>query len=138
MEAVSYIKLTLDNSTIGTISFVEMNNYLNKLGWEGSVKKFYAQKFYQEMILKYFDGWDEVKHDVFIKTCFLENKLNDYEEIRYFKDARYKLSIKGTNSIEIISFKPETLDNFISDCERVGIELFWKENININKKRASK
>jgi len=126
MKAVSYLKLTEENSTTGTTTYKGMSNYLKRQGWEGSVEKFYNQKFEQEMITRYFDEWIYEWNNVF---TYNNNEPSQEDIVVFFELKKYKLRNSKNNSSWQSHFMPQTLDNFISDCESEGIELYWVKNI---------
>lgn len=110
MKVLSY----LEYSNKGGI--VDVALQIEKLGWDGGVTDFFAQQFKPEMITELFEGWIINRLEQFAN---LDYKINIYDR---------KKQIEYNNGNYIYYFaKPRTLDDFINDCERAGIELQWKE-----------
>ncbi|MCX6154445.1 MAG: hypothetical protein NT007_09810 [Candidatus Kapabacteria bacterium] len=93
-----------------TASYDE-NNFLS------NANEFYSQPFKPEMITELFEGWKEVSVKNDINTVFKDDK----DEICFWQDEKYY------NIRFLAVTNPETLDDFIRDCQRAGIELIWKE-----------
>jgi hypothetical protein len=79
-----------------------------------------------------FRGWQINETDGFNYSMILEKSNNDgYGDLLhigyYIEDNAYSLH-NGTDSVEFPS-KPITLDDFICDCKRAGISLFWTDNV---------
>jgi len=74
-------------------------------------------------VTEMFDGWK--RDSVGVETC-----RNGMAELRFyhhhedFNHQRYTVSNFGHTYIHTIV--PKTLDDFRNDCERAGIELFWR------------
>jgi len=109
MKAVSYLKLENMN---------EMFYFLKNLGWKLGIKDFYNQKFQPGMILKYFEAWADWEIDTYFSKYIAPSQEDRVPDGQFLSN-------------------PITLDNFILDCERVGIDLYWKENIDIKKKEKN-
>jgi len=98
--------------------------------------KFFNQPFKPEMITEYFDGWSREKPSMVDYYTVKGNVRSRI--ILWLQNRRYTL-IKELienypaypqgviNKIEFM--QPETLNDFIGDCIRVGIELNWKPEI---------
>jgi hypothetical protein len=94
--------------------------------FDGYVNKFYFQLFTHELITKYFEGWQNNKNwygsginDIYFYPQEESGKINSSYEISLTKRGQ---------AITILEFwQPRTLDDFINDCQRAGIELKWKE-----------
>lgn len=99
-------------------------------------------KFEPKEVRKYFKGWEidtysdqEVKDAVIYTTIIKRSYINSSgkllsDEIGFVYSDKY-------SEYDIILFKdcdesfimPTNLDQFISDCQRVGIELEWTDEI---------
>ena len=84
---------------------------------------FYNQPFDSAMIEKYFKGWECVLND----TEFQTTQFSQYVNILIEED----LIINHTEKLFCIEdwelMLPLTLNHFISDCKRAGINLEWRE-----------
>ncbi len=70
----------------------------------------------------FFDGWfvKDMKH-----SKVLYNQDKTITIVFEFKD--YKITIdKKEYCFPVL---PETIDDFINDCKRIGLKLFWKQEI---------
>lgn len=83
------------------------------------VHDFYSQPFKPEMIVECFEGW-RMEVDV----CYRHDKAD--VSIVVFP---YHLWMRVGMNTPIETHNPSTLDQFISDCQRAGIELVWKADI---------
>ena len=77
--------------------------------------KVYNQPFVAEDIPKLFVGW---KEHVYFQTRF---NLREGVYVEGFEKVTY---YSGVCEFEVVT--PKTLGDFISDCHRAGIKLFWK------------
>ena len=86
-----------------------------------STESFYAQPFKPELITELFDNWEIKDGYNYIEYknsgAILRIWHNEPNEIIIFK--KKVLSGKSTFTIR-------TLDDFICDCQRAGIELIWR------------
>jgi hypothetical protein len=103
-----------------------------------TVSNFYSQTFKPELITELFEGWElketnyktfnlylEIQKDVSYWWAIIRNnKSENCYEIRRIYLASERFFLKG--------IYPQTLDHFITDCQRAGIELTWKPEV-INK-----
>ena len=107
------------------------------------VADFYSQPFKPEMIAELFEGWASDGYQRYINTddtddkhfefmiCFEEN-CPDYYDLRINGEVLIQKEFDNWQKIpsEILQHvRPTTLDHFISDCERAGIELTFKSEI---------
>ena len=90
-------------------------------------EKIVSQPFRPEMILELFEDFN------FGKTAFglYFSKTQDSTKvwIKFYleiNNGKYTMS-KGETVCQLI--KPQTLNDFISDCNRAGIELEWKKGV---------
>lgn len=97
------------------------------------VMDFYSQPFKPELITELFEGFYPTSdEDVFCINFETSNpafKGNAYNKVELFKGSHYEISNVFAKLMRVDY--PETLDNFISDCSRFGIELtFNQETVN--------
>ena len=79
---------------------------------------FYNQPFDTAMIEKYFKGWRKTS-----LYGILENELGEIQVKKTKKKIYYRVY-----KLSLFEFSlPETLNHFISDCKRAGIDLEWSE-----------
>lgn len=84
------------------------------------VAEFYAQPFTPDLIPKLFKGWEVMGvHAIEI--------LGPNEEVMDFYAKQGGLLIIQCDDLSTARSKPRNLDDFISDCTRAGIKLFWRE-----------
>lgn len=101
------------------------------------VSDFYLQFFVSSDIAELFEGWDK-------KETKLEYSLPK-EKFIYYSNGGVTINLWNIDGDEqpfidrdvwnyngIIFIPPKTLNDFISDCQRAGIELTWKPEI-VNK-----
>lgn len=82
---------------------------------------FYAQPFKPELITKYFKGWTEKGDGRYVNGCWtISLRCRNMLIIRRSKKGKEMWA----------ALLPETLNDFIRDCERVGIKLEAEENAN--------
>ena len=81
---------------------------------------FYNQPFDTAMIEKYFKGWVKTKDLSFIV-------MNGNNRILIGKKAIYEDQGRDVFADNYLFPKPRTLNHFISDCKRAGIDLEWSE-----------
>lgn len=113
MKVLSY----LEYSSKGGI--VDIALQIEKLGWDGGVTDFFAQQFKPELVYKYFDiDTDETIESQFFDNIYLLDFAGHTVEIGA-DSCFYYLNNLATPM-------PRTLDDFINDCQRAGIELQWK------------
>jgi hypothetical protein len=96
---------------------------LKRLVEYNELKTFYTQEFKTDMITEYFKGWKQVKTgrtDIDFKYESIHNYII-FEKLRYWLGSTFK------NYFETSFLIPQTLQQFISDCNRANIELWWKE-----------
>ena len=85
-----------------------------------NIKDFYNQPFDTAMIEKYFKGWVKTKDLSFIV-------MNGNNRILIGKKAIYEDQGMDVFAENYLFPKPRTLNHFISDCIRAGINLEWRE-----------
>ncbi len=92
--------------------------------------QFYSTPFKPEMITEYFEGWEKYFEDDYKNRAriFLTNGVDG---ITYDRDfyllGKNGLAVNEWEMGDYIRFA--TLNDFISDCERAGIELTFKKEI---------
>ncbi len=134
MRALSFIEfVNLDNGTaecspelkasymvgVGLIPR-NMVKGLSELSLIFLYKDHVNQPFTPELITKYFKGWEELSNGYYVAKYELKNY--DVTLNRRDKSCCYE---KG---LDTYWFKfPRTLDDFITDCQRAGIELEWRD-----------
>ena len=83
---------------------------------ELSLRDFYSQKFTPELITKYFEfHLDSYQDNVF--------HSNDNKHFMIFYSDYYVIDRMDRFCYDF----PRTLDDFINDCQRADIKLYWKE-----------
>ncbi len=102
-------------------------NMIVKLGFTSDYL-FYSQPFKPEMITELFEGWGfQHIHTIGgIKISGKRYRNLGYEIEVTFYDAQYYDIAQGVDDITDFIY-PRTLDDFINDCARAGIELEWKK-----------
>jgi len=91
----------------------------------GNSTNFYSQPFKPEMIVELFEGWQEQEDYNYINKdefgyCLIQCS-DDESRWNYIKQR--KTFATEYNGLYI----PRTLDDFINDCQRAGIELIWRQ-----------
>lgn len=79
-----------------------------------NLRDFYYHEFKPDMIVEYFEGWD--KYSISYNDSLMNNIWLCVDKKHYYIN-RERL------------FLPQTLDQFITDCQRACIDLVWKESI---------
>ena len=111
-----------------------------------SISNFYSQPFKPDMITEFFDGWeygvvrdktDEHGNYAIMEInqkfgdtdiCFhFDSNSTNLMTVFYNTDLKNRTDIKDWDEEEF--YYPKTLNDFISDCNRAGIELVWREEI---------
>lgn len=97
------------------------------------VAQFFAQPFNPEMIVELFEGWEEGL-DNYVISKYYDPEEGHFAKYRYiieidfpykiYKVYEYKQELK--EELVYFSKPPRTLDEFIIDCQRAGIELEWR------------
>jgi len=79
-----------------------------------------------------FSGWDVNELDGFNYSTLDESKEKKgcglYHIGYYISHQEYSIYGGLSDTIEF-PFKPRTLDEFICDCEKAGVSLFWTDNV---------
>ena len=123
MKVYNYLELTQRNNLKEIRLFSEKFGFSigeHKLIDLYQVGDFYSQPFKPEMITELFEGWESY----FSGTNFQDNgkhEINILPELLFYGIKKYLASDSFDHSY------PETLNDFIRDCQRAGIELTWKE-----------
>lgn len=128
MKVLSYLEMINDNDDyhFEFLKFMESKGFsiIGNQYYKG-VAKFYSQPFKPELITELFEGWvtdatDESEYP-YANYWYDSSSIISAEFGEYFDNNLYLLNQ------ELILCKPRTLDDFINDCQRAGIELTWKE-----------
>ena len=137
MKALSYlefVRMRAYNEQLEYSKFLPAKIYINTddvlICWM-DVSTFYSQPFKPELITELFEGWvcnareeDEIPYAMFVRGEGTETEYIEFGE--YYDDERYVVSDRYLNRMEYIIAKARTLDDFITDCQRAGIELKWR------------
>ena len=117
MKVLSYLELMNPVDKSGLYS--QICRHIEKI-WQGHLLHFYSQPFKFELITELFDGWE---YDEWNEIFWYEPDNNDVVA-----------SISEDNQTILYNFTyewrniiPETLDDFIRDCQRINIPLFWRQ-----------
>lgn len=110
---------------IEALSYLEFNKSLDYElpqwitdEWENHTE-FYSQPFKPELITELFEGWE--KEEANVEMYYLIE--DDYTWCEW---TGTKYEVQGTlDNIKLYSL-PRTLDDFINDCQRAGIKLYFK------------
>lgn len=78
-----------------------------------------SKKFEYDMIEKYFEGWKKISDDYYCSESGLSYEIDSFG---------YHYT-NTNNTWNQMPFPPETLHDFIRDCQRSGIELILKQDI---------
>ncbi len=126
MKVLSYLQACNEGG------FVDIALYLDKAAMSDSVTEFYSQPFKPELITELFEGWtfQYVRTISGIKTSGKRYRHLGYEiEVTFHDGSRYYDIAQGVDDIADF-FYPRTLDDFINDVTRAGIELKWRVDEN--------
>jgi hypothetical protein len=108
---INYAKPLIDDVAQATILMLEAYNTIVK------------QPFKPELILVMFEEWElsQVEDNRFVR------KIKPWVHIEFYAKytAYYMLDILG-HTDATRTFNPLTLDDFINDCKKAGIELTWR------------
>ncbi len=99
----------------------------------GMLSNFYSQPFKPELITELFKGWKESNTDEIEEHFAVWGKKGQF----YFFPTRKQMVFfhkMGSTLVDDsheyeLPYLPATLNNFISDCQRAGIELTFKPEI---------
>ena len=134
MKVLNYLQYSCSSIAVQ----VEFDKYLKRFYQDA--REFYSQPFKPELITELFEGWEYDgileenilnKDGSIIETINFRNfSTNEYnDDISIYEEKGYIL-IEGTGFII-----PITLDDFIRDCQRIGLELkgeeLWKKLMNL-------
>ena len=119
MKAYSYLQLSImqHNDQVSNGYMDEME----RISGGKAPDEFFTQQFKPELITELFEGW----------------YLEDDDKCRYYCQTNIGgvyAHVSGSGYFDIILDgrvypHPRTLDDFITDCQRSGIELEWKTNL---------
>lgn len=134
MKALTFIKfydLTPKEKRdfLGSIGKIQVNDYKTRFDYEDSEPFFIglyhniiSQPFKPEMIIELFENWELTTNHT-IGECYHYTPDKRYGYIKFRNDF-IQLYADYATTIPI----PKTLNDFISDCQRTGFELFFKVN----------
>jgi hypothetical protein len=113
MKVLSYLEVMKCPTNDGFAWIV--NNMIEDLSVM-NVEDFYSQPFKPELITELFEGWEWNGENVSSNETLIVDISwqSDYLVITFIEK-------------DIYFFFPRTLDDFITDCQRAGIELTWRE-----------
>lgn len=124
MKVLSYIELAKQADTNIDGSYVHYmipSNICNDVNLLDGVLSFYSQPFRPELITELFEGWELIKvidNYEFVFDSDKNNSINLYGEI--------EIILYGEDILLSKYWYPRTLDDFINDCQRAGIQLKWR------------
>jgi len=140
MKAITFLEWILNKQSSAWIIRGEHdeNFYLNT-DLVDKVANFYSLPFKPELITELFEGWGEHQNKIY--SCRFDRigkgSYNNIIEV-FFSDKVDRISY-GNSIIRnhhpqniVMSILPKSLNDFISDCQRAGIELTFKQEV-INK-----
>ena len=124
MKVLSFIEYTNLTFIESHEYFIPFETFLSKhIKWsenedgDWDILKFYSQPFKPELITELFEGWET-------KDFSLYKNDNSHRDIRFNDGITYNFELN--DFIEENNYYPRTLDDFINDCQRAGIELEWR------------
>ncbi len=121
-KVMNYLEWMLSDGNYSEDLYIQL---LQNDQWTNrDVAEWYNQKFQPELIEKYFEGWE--KHKTFVNTYnySYQNKYLIKEASGIYSMLMNYKSIE--DCIVLTTLYPETLNDFIRDCQRAGIELTYK------------
>jgi hypothetical protein len=82
---------------------------------------FYSQPFKPELITELFEGFIYLTNKLNKEHIIIEGRGADDDTVQFYPES-------DSYTIGEIQFQvlPRTLDDFINDCQRAGIELTWR------------
>lgn len=80
-------------------------------------RDFYSQPFKPELITELFEGWEEISAITYWSAT----------AVFAFHLDSFGISTKNPEKTCWIFF-PRTLDEFIIDCQKAGVELIWRKD----------
>lgn len=133
MKAVNYLDWSDKYFRANTFDSIKIRVISEKI-------VFYSQPFKPELITELFEGWEEhfKQSDWSFMYFYYINNPYKYWQLGIKNSNEYYLYyFKYVNGNSVITknydfYKPTTLDDFIRDCQRAGIELTF------NKKTVAK
>jgi hypothetical protein len=122
MKAVNFLEWVSINRKSGFHKKSYHDFLVDTLDKIADVSDFYSQPFKPEMITELFEGTKQTIKDGWKWMYKSENNRAIYFAVNFTESHQYTISGYGWT-------KPQTLNDFISDCNRAGIELNWKPEI---------
>ncbi len=136
MKAVTYLEWSnleyaQNRYSADTAGMMLLSKWLKK---DKQVRDFYSQPFKPEMITEYFEGWIFCSVPMDKDNDNYRNKAQHvriwfYLESDWQRTMRVKVFPVDKNKQVFDFILPKTLDHFISDALRAGIELTFKPEI---------
>jgi len=116
MKVLSYLQCNKHDYTYHQFlkkvwSVIEPDTILN------NIELFYGYQFSEDIITKLFDGFVPFRDEYKFREGFY-----------YLMFGKKKYQIKHYGNAVIIPL-PRTIDEFITDCQRFGIELDWNKEL---------
>ncbi len=148
MRAQSYLEIARDKFSVSFLSDYPTSPYL--------LSSLYSKPFEMSMVAnpigevcparqeniasvtreedKDYDKWRKAEDDILFKYWMISEFGNDFYNLNdnciYFLTDSYVIRTDKNKSETGVRLPlPQTIDDFIRDCNRVGIELYWKEEV---------
>jgi len=119
-------EITVDENNTDSLADIQLKQSA-KLG---AVALFYSQPFKPEMIAELFEGWTKGGDFANQLIEFGDGHANHFSiETHWDINGDWSVAKYLKHCSEHRTTAPITLDVFISDCQRAGIELEWKPEI---------
>jgi hypothetical protein len=136
---LEYVKSEIERITTGNIAHCQgvlrsrvkdLQDHINKIT---KLKQFYTQTFTPNMIIELFDGWE--RNDECLQNFYLDINEKDYWWVLMRDEDSSQIEIRKCETRSgneykyklLEALRPQTLNDFISDCNRVDIKLIWKD-----------
>ena len=105
---------------VSTTQESEINHIIKLLqpSFWGTIREFYLQQFRPGIITELFEGCKLDKINVY--SC----DFNEEQSCVFYHKERYEFCFVDEPAQAFPT--PRTLDDFINDCQRAGIELHWR------------
>ena len=126
MKVLNYLEFNIRFAKQDIFSYEYRDFLLHKLKIKGfeDFMGFYCQSFKPELITELFDGWKITQTEK-----YPEHDGDDYGHT-WRNEKNIQIEYDGYHSSRLMLYGedmifPRTLDDFITDCQRAGIELEW-------------
>lgn len=128
MKVLSYLEMNRKFYSPVIKEYEESFNHIATIAngdYNMNIFEFYSQPFKPELITELFEGW---YHDH--AFTYRWNKRSLHHKIKIDKDLSfYEMWADTKRTQPIFLQKLRTLDDFINDCQRAGIELTWNTHL---------